>query len=139
LLADSRCTIGYIKRVTNSFVIESSCHCGAVKLQIDGEIPSTLNSCNCSICRRYGGLVAYYPPTKVKILASPDSMDEYVWGDKTLALVRCRKCGCFSHWRSLDPDQTDRMGINARLFTNVEIDKIRIRHFDGENSWKYLD
>jgi hypothetical protein len=118
--------------------IESSCHCGLVKLQIAAEIPSTLSSCNCSICRRYGGLLAYYHPSKVTILAAPDATDEYTWGEG-LVFVRCRKCGCYSHWKSVDPEQTDRMGINARLFTNVEVDKIRIRHFDGANSWKYID
>ncbi len=125
--------------LVQNFFIESSCHCGALKLQIDAELPPTLTSCNCSVCRRYGCLFAYYPPEKVKILAAPDTLQEYVWGDKSLAFVRCSHCGCFSHWRSLDPHQTDRMGVNARLFINVEIDKIRIRHFDGANSWKYLD
>lgn len=120
-------------------MIESSCHCGAVKLQIDAEIPSALTSCNCSVCRRYGALLAYYHPSKVKIIADSNSLHEYSWGDKSLAFVRCRTCGCYSHWKSLDPNQTNRMGINARLFTNVEIDKIRIRHFDGANSWKFID
>lgn len=83
--------------------------------------------------------MAYYHPTKVKIITEPDAVDKYIWGDKTMARVRCRTCGCFSHWESLDPNQTDRMGVNARLFENVEIDKIRIRHFDGANSWEYLD
>jgi hypothetical protein len=120
-------------------MIESSCHCGAVKLQIDAEIPTALTSCNCSTCRRYGSLMVYYHPTKVKILTASEAFHEYSWGDKNLAFVRCSKCGCFSHWKSLDPNKTDRMGLNARLFTNVEIDKIRVRHFDGANSWKYID
>lgn len=119
--------------------IESACHCGALRLEIDGEIPDALNSCNCSICRRYGGLLAYYPESKVKLIAEPDSTDEYVWGDKMLAFVRCRKCGCFSHWRGVLADRDDRMGVNARLFTNVDIVSIRIRHFDGADTWKYLD
>ena len=121
-------------------MIESSCHCGAVKLQIDAELPATLTSCNCSTCRRYGGLLAYYSPKKVQILADPNSLQEYSWGDKNLAFVRCGKCGCFSHWRGLDENSTlDRMGVNARLFTNVEIDKIPVRRFDGANTWKFLD
>jgi hypothetical protein len=83
--------------------------------------------------------MAYYSPAKVKILSKPGSTQEYIWGDKSIAQVRCGECGCLSHWRSLDPKQTDRMGINARLFENVEIDKIRVRHFDGANTWTFLD
>lgn len=119
--------------------IESSCHCGALQLRIEGEAPTELTSCNCSICRRYGSIMAYFHPSQVTVLARPDATQEYVWGDKVLAFVRCGTCGCFSHWRSLDPAYTERMGVNARLFTNLEIDKIRVRRFDGAESWKFLD
>ncbi len=122
-----------------NFIIESSCHCGAIRLEIEGEIPVTLTSCNCSFCRRSGALMAYYSPAKVKVFAKTGSANEYIWGDKSIAQVRCSGCGCLSYWRSLDPNQTDRMGINARLFVNVEFDKIRIRHFDGADTWKFLD
>ena len=120
-------------------MIKSACHCGAVQLEISGEAPTALTSCNCSFCRRSGALMAYYSPAQVKILAKPGSTNEYIWGDKSIAQVRCKNCGCLSHWRSLDPSQTDRMGVNSRLFTNVEFDKIRIRHFDGADTWKFLD
>ena len=118
--------------------IESSCHCGALKLQIDAEPPSALTSCNCSVCRRYGALLSYYSPSKVKILAEENGRHEYSWGDKQLSFVRCGKCGCFSFWRATDP-KLDRMGVNARLFTNVDIGKIRVRRFDGADTWKYLE
>jgi hypothetical protein len=123
-----------------STTIESSCHCGAVRLHINDEPPAALTSCNCSICTKYGGLFAYYSASKVTVVVAPGSTHEYVWGDKQLAFVRCSQCGCLSHWRGIDPNSTsDRMGINARLFTNVEIGKIRIRRFDGADTWKFLD
>jgi hypothetical protein len=120
-------------------IIEGSCHCGAIKLEIDANIPEKLTSCNCSICRRTGSLMAYFNPTQVKIKAAADATHRYIWGDKSLAFVRCATCGCQSHWESLDPAQTDRMGVNARLFTNLDISKIRIRHFDGAVTWQFLD
>lgn len=120
--------------------IESACHCGGVKLIIADEQPATLTSCNCSICRRHGGLFAYYSSAKVTVVAEPGATHEYVWGDKMLAFVRCSQCGCLTHWRGLDPKSgSDKMGVNARLFTNVDIDKIRVRRFDGAHTWKFLD
>lgn len=120
-------------------MITSSCHCGRVKLEIDGDLPEAFTSCNCSICRRTGSIMAYYNPRRVKVIAPPESLDRYVWGDKSLAFVRCAECGCHSHWESLDPIHTERMGINARLFDNVDISGVRIRHFDGADTWKFLD
>lgn len=120
-------------------IIKSSCHCGALKLQINSEVPSSLTSCNCSVCRRYGSIHAYFHPSDVTVIAKPNSTHEYSWGDKGLTFIRCRHCGCYSHWRSLSPNQKNRMGVNARLFTNLEIDKIRTRRFDGAETWEFLD
>lgn len=110
-----------------------------MKLEIDGELPEWLLSCNCSICRRYGHVMAYYHPNQVKVIAAPDAIQRYVWGDKMIAFVRCANCGCFSHWESLDPARTDRMGVNARLFDNFDVSALRIRRFDGADTWKFLD
>lgn len=84
--------------------------------------------------------MAYFSSTQVKVLAAEDSTDRYVWGDKMLAFVRCKKCGCMSHWENLDSNSTsDRMGVNARLFTHVDISTIPVRHFDGADTWRFLD
>ncbi|MGE4131097.1 MAG: GFA family protein [Bdellovibrionales bacterium] len=119
-------------------LIESACHCGELKLKIHAAPPEALTSCNCSICRRYGTLWSYYSPTKVEVIANPGAIQEYSWGEKELAFGRCANCGCVSYWRGLNPT-ADRMGINSRLFTNVDISKIRIRLFDGADTWKFLD
>ncbi len=121
-------------------MIESSCHCGAVQLKIEAEAPTTLTSCNCSICRRYGSLMAYFSPKQVKVSGAEGATARYVWGDKMLAFVRCASCGCFTHWEALDPNSTlDRMGVNARLFTNFDISALPVRRFDGADTWKFLD
>jgi hypothetical protein len=121
-------------------MIESSCHCGSVQLRIEAEAPTALTSCNCSICRRYGSLMAYFSPKQVEVVTAEGATERYVWGDKMLAFVRCAKCGCFSHWEGLDPNSSsDRMGVNSRLFTNLDISTIRVRRFDGANTWTFLD
>jgi hypothetical protein len=40
-------------------MLTATCHSGAVRLEIPRK-PRQLTSCNCSICRRYGTLWAYY-------------------------------------------------------------------------------
>jgi len=41
--------------------LSGSCHCGAVVVNV-ARRPRQLTDCNCSICRRYGTLWAYYSP-----------------------------------------------------------------------------
>ena len=40
-------------------MIRASCHCGAVVMEADSQ-PRSVTACNCSICRRYAALWAYY-------------------------------------------------------------------------------
>ncbi len=111
-------------------MIEASCHCGAVRLQIDSPPPAEVNDCRCSICRRYGALWAYYAPGRVRVLPSGTPTDVYVWGGRTLETHRCRECGCVSHWVAMDPG-VDVMGVNARLMDREVLAAARVRHSDG--------
>ena len=109
-------------------MIEASCHCGAVRLEIAAE-PEEVTNCNCSICRRYGILWAYYPLAQVRVRADL-ATDIYMWGDRAVEFHRCPSCGCVSHWSPVDRS-LDRMGVNARLMAPEILANARIRQFDG--------
>ena len=115
-------------------MIEASCHCGAVRIDVPAA-PETVTSCNCSICRRLGSIMAYYPPREVTVHGATDT---YEWGDRMLAFHRCKICGCTTHWSPTDP-ATERMGVNARLMPPEILAAARIRKFDGADSWTFLD
>lgn len=83
--------------------------------------------------------MAYYHPSAVTVVAQPGATHRYVWGDKELAFVRCATCGCMTHWESLDPSRQERMGVSARMFEDIDLSRIPIRHFDGAVSWTYID
>jgi hypothetical protein len=118
-------------------MLSGSCHCGAVKIQVTRK-PRRLTSCNCSICRRQAGLWGYFKPGQVKITARRGAIDHYVWGDKCLSLCRCATCGCVTHWKPLTRG-AKRMGVNLRNFDPSVIESIRVRRFDGAQTWKFLD
>jgi hypothetical protein len=118
-------------------MIESSCHCGAVKFEIQ-VAPEEVTDCNCSICRRYGVLWAYCAPAHVRIIATAGATKAYLWGEKSIAFHRCRNCGCVTHWAAVD-QPADRMGVNARLMAPAVLAAARRRRLDGADTWKYLD
>ncbi|MBV9860403.1 MAG: GFA family protein [Alphaproteobacteria bacterium] len=118
-------------------MISASCHCGAVCLEIE-EPPSEVTDCNCSICRRYGVLWAYYSPRQVRLVPSDAPTDVYMWDDRSIRFHRCRACGCVSHWTAVDAGR-DRMGINARLMAPEVVARARTRHLDGAVTERYLD
>jgi hypothetical protein len=118
-------------------MIRTTCHCGAVKIAVPRR-PRSLTSCDCSICRRYGALWAYYRSPDVAIDAEAGATEEYSWGKKSIAFVRCRTCGCLMHWRPLSAHRGLRMGVNARNFAPEQFGPIGVRLLDGAGSERYV-
>jgi hypothetical protein len=118
-------------------LIEASCHCGSVRLKI-AWAPTEVTDCNCSICRRYGVLWAYYPKGEVTLDPPEAATDVYIWNDRVLRLHRCAQCGCVTHWTLVDPAR-DRVGVNARLMDPEVLAQARVRRLDGADTRKYLD
>lgn len=117
-------------------MIEASCHCGAVTLFTE-QPPQWVADCNCSICRRYGVLWAYYPASAVRVAASgPTAV--YTWGAESLRFHRCDGCGCVTHWTKVDA-AIDRIGINARLLPRDILAATPVRRLDGTDTGLYLD
>lgn len=118
-------------------MLKGECHCGAVCIEVP-RAPESVVNCNCSLCRRLGGLWAYYPVGEVNVIGHPQHTDAYVWGDKTLRTIRCAHCGCVTHWEPIDEKAVGRMGVNIRMFDPEQIGEVRIRRFDGADTWTYL-
>lgn len=116
----------------------ATCHCGAVRVDIPRR-PRQLTSCNCSICRRYGTLWAYYKFRDVVVHAKRGAVKGYAWGDRSLRFVRCATCGCITHWEPVHIKENSRMGVNARNLPPEAIAGVRVRHLDGADTWKFLD
>ena len=73
-------------------MIEGSCHCGAVRWQFEGS-PEAATACNCTVCRRYGVLWAYYRPAQVRVAPPSGATDVYLWNGRATAFHRCQTCG----------------------------------------------
>ena len=120
-------------------MIKSRCHCGAIQLSVP-VAPTQLTDCNCSICRRIGALWAYYPVDQVQVTGHTEDTAEYVWGGKTLRIVRCKHCGNVTHWEPLQPAAESKMGVNARLLENPALTAAAVvRRFDGADTWRFID
>lgn len=116
-------------------IVTGSCHCGAVRFEISR--PDSVVSCNCSACRRYAALWAYAPPETARIIGEPGATIAYAYGERSLAFHSCARCGCTTHWASLIDEK---IAVNLRLADQPrQLDTIRVRHFDGADSWTFLD
>lgn len=119
-------------------MLKGNCHCGAISFELDAEL-EWLTECNCSICRRLGTIWAHARIDQISIHKPEGSTTSYRWGDENLAFHTCKTCGCTTHWENLQPQDDSVMAVNVRLVDPVQTSDLRIRRFDGADSWQYLD
>ena len=115
--------------------IKATCHCGLICISLS-LIPDELTKCNCSLCRSYGVVWAYY--TASDIVVSEGPTDTYAWNGKHVDFHRCHTCGCLTHWTPRDKSR-DKRGVNANLIPVKLLTSFRIRHRDGAGDAGYLD
>lgn len=96
--------------------VSGSCHCGAVRFEV--EEPEQVLDCNCSHCRLYGSLVAYYPQREVRFAGPPDTFI-YQWGDRDLEFHHCKTCGCATHTTLAGVAMAEKIAVNARLIRGL--------------------
>lgn len=111
-------------------MISATCHCQAVKVEVT-EKPLSLTQCNCSICRRYGAMWAYFTVKSATINCGRDAIAVYSWNDHDIEFFHCKTCGCLTHYESMNKTGNYRVALNARMMDPQDIEGIEIRHFDG--------
>jgi hypothetical protein len=74
-----------------------SCHCGEVTLELT-RVPRSLTQCNCSICRRYGVLWAYYKRRSLRVSGGKAALATYTWRQRVREYHRCKACGSVTHY-----------------------------------------
>lgn len=122
--------------------IKGSCHCGAVRFEIDGEIPAQLTRCTCSFCAKRGALLAYFSPGQFQLLPAPSGDSTYRWNTRAVAHHFCPLCGCATYSDSPDfqldgswDGHTRRIGVNARLLDDFDAATADITVIDGKHLW----
>ena len=123
-------------------MLDGYCHCGAVSWSLSKR-PEHLTQCTCSLCRRLRALWIHAEARHVALSYEPDAVHRYVHGDRTLAMVSCKTCGCTTHWEP-EPKRSPlaqdvRMAVNAAMADPDKIAPFKIRTFDGAESWTFLD
>ena len=107
-----------------------SCHCGNIRLEVS-RFPTEVTRCNCSLCRRYAGLWAYYEPNEVAIHDQNPLTSVYRWGDRDIGYHRCYNCGCVTHYITTEKCPIKRIAVNLRMADPALLEKVTIRKVDG--------
>ena len=110
-------------------IFQGSCHCGAIKFEIDAPNSIEVEDCNCSICNKAGFLHLILPLKQFKLLSGAENLSTYTFNTDVAKHTFCKTCGMkpFYTPRS-NPDGID---INVRCL-DTKPNKINIVKFDGQ-------
>lgn len=109
-----------------------SCHCGAVRFEVEAEIDH-VRECDCSVCRRRGALTFRVAREALHLLTPHEAMAVYRWGSGTAEDYFCRTCGILPFRKPSAPTTIEKAAgvlpfdgwaINVRCLETVDIDKL---------------
>ena len=113
--------------------IVATCHCGRATIRLP-RTPDSVTQCNCSLCTKTGFRGVYFSSEDLTI---EGEFDSYVRSDLKqpfLANYRCKTCGILTHWTPLTEPPHERVGVNARLIDEAELEGVPVQEVDGR-SW----
>lgn len=109
---------------------EGSCHCGAVAFEVEGEFTEGLD-CNCSLCRRRGGLLAFVPRDRLVLKTPEAAISTYTFHRHVLRHHFCATCGIAPFSEGQGPDGQAMAAINLRCLPELDLASLRIQTYDG--------
>lgn len=110
-------------------MLTGTCHCGNISW-VYKDTPESATACNCTSCRRWGGLWAYgFENESIELQGETRT---YVRGPN-LEYHFCPTCACMAAWRLLkrDTEGKVRMAVNLRLTEPERVAHLPIDHFEG--------
>ncbi len=107
-----------------------SCHCGKVRYQVTMDLGKVI-SCNCSMCKRKGSLLAFVPAEQFTLASGGDNLTSYKFNKMVIDHLFCSTCGVTSFARGVGRDGKPMVAVNARCLDGVDPAALEVMHFDG--------
>ncbi|MDW6091994.1 GFA family protein [Vibrio rhizosphaerae] len=109
---------------------QGSCHCGAIRFEVEAPEVMEADKCNCSICNKSGYLHLIVPNSKFKLLSGEAQLATYTFNTKVAQHYFCQHCGIKPFYvpRS-NPDGID---VNVNCI-DTPIPQLEVSDFDGQD------
>ncbi len=115
------------EQVTHS----GSCHCGAVRFEVDAGADLVAHDCNCSICRLCGYQHLIVPAADFRLLAGDEVLITYRFNTRTARHRFCGQCGVKAFYTPRS--HPDGVSVNVRCLDASGIRSVTLVAFDGAN------
>ncbi len=109
---------------------EGSCHCGRIAFTVEGDIHEVID-CNCSMCRRKGGLLAAFPREALTLKTPESDLGTYRFNKHAIEHHFCPNCGIAPFSEGKGEGGKAMTMVNVRCLPDVDLSKLKVTAFDG--------
>lgn len=107
------------------------CHCGGIAFELDAEINEAMD-CNCSMCRKRGGLLAFFPREALVLKTPEPGLGTYTFNKGHIRHHFCPGCGISPFSEGADPKTGAAIAaVNLRCLPDVDLAALKITQVDG--------
>ena len=109
-------------------MLAGSCHCGAVRFQVEAEI-TELTTCDCSLCVKKNAVMAKVHESALTVTAGEDALSLYRWNTGIARHYFCSRCGIYTfHRKRAAPDH---FGVNVFCLDGFDHAAVPVRATEG--------
>jgi hypothetical protein len=115
-----------------------SCHCGAVRFEVEADLREGAARCNCSVCTKISMTGRIVKPSAFTLVAGEDSLSTYEWGAKISKRFFCKHCGihCFGRGHLAEVGG-DFVSVNLNCIDGLDPSLLDLVYWDGRhNNWE---
>ena len=110
---------------------QAQCHCGAVTVQVDADLPDKAVVCNCSHCSAKGLILAAVPGSAVNVASGEDKLKTYQFNRRVIDHRFCTDCGTQPFSQGKGRDGSPMAMINMRCVRGADLEAIEKIPYDG--------
>lgn len=111
-------------------VYQGSCHCGKIAFEVEGDIQEVFD-CNCSMCRRRGGLLWFGPREALRLKTPEEAAGTYTFNKHRIQHHYCPACGISPYSDGDHPKGGKMAAVNVRCLPALDLASLKITAVDG--------
>lgn len=108
-----------------------SCHCGRIAFDLEGEVKDVID-CNCSMCRRRGALLAFFPRGALTLTGKQGDYGTYRFNKGQITHHFCPTCGIAPFSEAIHPKTgKPTVAVNVRCLPGIDLSALDVQQVDG--------